>query len=218
MDQINLKMNRPENPVLKNIRVVAFNIFAGFFNWFIILVCLIIIVAGYWWLLKPKYNFIASDQELTFRSKEYDEKVAYLKQLGDIKNLYKSINQSDKDKIDLILSANQDLDRLKIVLLREMDKVGKERGATIDDVVITPLDNSRDKIINLKGDNAKSPSFDKLSLIQVSFSAKSISYDQLKKLLARLETSLRIMDVTELNFDPKARVAGVKLVAYYLQP
>ncbi|MCX6792483.1 MAG: hypothetical protein NTY12_00480 [Candidatus Falkowbacteria bacterium] len=217
-NKINFKANKPENALLKNVRVVAFNIFAGFFNWFIILICLIILAAGYWWLIKPKYDFINNDTELSFRKTEYDEKVSYLKQLNDIKNLYKtSINQSDKDKIDLILSAGQDIDRLKIILLREVDKAVKERGAIIDNVVITPLDNSKEKMIKISDESKKGQSFDKLGLVQVSFDVKSINYEQLKRLLARLESSLRIMDVTDLNFDPVARSGGVKLLTYHLE-
>jgi len=216
MDKVTIKTSRPESLLLKNIRIILFNIFSGFFNWFIILICLIILAAGYWWLIKPKYDFIASNQELNFREKEYIEKVAYLKQLNETKNLFKTINQSDKDKIDTMLSANQDLDRLKIVLLREMDKVVKERKATVDDVVITPLDNSSSKFIKINEASKKSTTFDKLRLVQVTFTAKGINYDQLKKLLTRLETSLRLMDVTDLNFDPSSGEAGVKLLTYYL--
>lgn len=217
MEKINVKINHAGNPLFQKIRVILFNVFAGFFNWFIILICLILLIVGYLWLLKPKYTFIASNQELTIREKEYEEKVTYLKQLNDIKNLYKSISQADKDKIDLILSSGQDLDKLKIILLREVDKVGKERGATVDNIVITPLDNSRDKFITISSSSKKKALPDKLSLVQVSFTAKNINYDQLKKLLVRLESSLRIMDVTDLTFDPSARETGIKLFTYYLQ-
>lgn len=217
MDKINLKISRPDNQLLKNIKVLLFSAFASFFNWFIILICLIIMGASYVWLIKPKYDFIASNQELNFRNIEYEEKVNYLKQLNEIKTLYKSIGQADKDKIDLILSSRQDLDRLKIILLREVDKAAKEQGATVDDVVITPLDNSKEKIIKIKDDNKKAIIFDKLRLVQVTFNVKGIDYEKLKKLLVRFESSLRVMDITDLNFEPKSRQASIKLVTYYLE-
>jgi len=217
MDKVVEKKVKVENLLLKKIRIIVFNIFVGFFNWFVVLLCLVVLGASYLWLIKPKYDFIASNKEFAFREDEYDEKVKYLKQLSDIKNLYKGINQSDKDKIDLILSARQDLDRLKIILLREVDKASKERGALADNVVITPLDNSMEKLIKINEEVKNKSHFSKLRLVQVSFSAKNISYEQLKRLLARLEFSLRIMDVTDLKFDPLAKEATIKLVTYYLE-
>lgn len=218
MEKINLKMKNEPSQLVKSIGTVLFNVFANFFNWFVIIICLAILVSGYWWLIRPKYDFIASDQELSFREREYEDKVQYLKQLNEVKNLYKSINQVDKDKIDSMLSARQDIDRLKIVLLREIGQVGKETGATLDNIVITPLDNSAGKFITIGAPApANNQLFSKLKLVQISFSAKTVDYASVKKLLTRLEKSLRIMDVTKINFDPGARQASVELVTYHLE-
>jgi hypothetical protein len=217
MDKIKLKTSKPVNPALKNLGILMFNYFAKFFNLFIILVCVIVLVAGYWWLIKPKYDFIATNQELTFREREYENKVEYLKQLGEIKNLYKSISQADKDKIDIILAWRQDVDRLKIALLRQVDKVGKEKGVTVDNIVITPLDNSFEKLIKINEPFKQNGLSDKLKLMQITFDVNNLSYAQLKQFLNRLEISLTIMDVTKLIFDPGTKQAKIELVTYYLE-
>ena len=217
MAKVTFKTNVETSRWAKNLGVVLFNVFANFFSWFIIIICLAILVSGYWWLIKPKYDFIASDQELTFREREYEDKVNYLKQLNEVKNLYKSISQGDKDKIDAMLSARQDLDRLKIILLREIGQVGKERAAEVDNIAITPLDNSSAKFITIAQAPSSNPLFSKLRLVQVSFIIKTVDYDGLQKFLGRLETSLRVMDVTKVVFEPSARQASIELVTYYLE-
>ncbi len=217
MANIIFKKKHEPSQLIKNLQVVLFNVFAGFFNWFIIVICLTILIVGYWWLVKPKYDFISSDQELTFREREYEDKVTYLKQLNEVKNLYKTISQADKDKIDVMLSANQDIDRLKIILLREIGQVGKQQKIGVSNIVITPLDNSKEKLIKIARDPKQSPMLEKLRLVQVSFLAEQIDYAGLKKMLADLEKSLRLMDVTKVNFDPSARKASIDLVTYYLE-
>jgi len=218
MAKITFKTNPEASRWFKNLGVVLFNVFANFFNWFVIIICLMIMISGYWWLIKPKYDFIASDQELNFREREYEDKINYLKQLNEIKNLYKSINQADKDKIDAMLSTRQDLDRLKIILLREIGQLGKERNVAVDNIAITPLDNSSTKFITLaQQPTPTNPLFGKLQLVQVSFVIKNVDYENLKKFLGRLETSLRVMDVTKISFEPSARQVAVELVTYYLQ-
>ncbi len=216
MPKINFKTKGEPSQFAKNLGVVMFNAFASFFNWFIIIICLSILIIGYWWLIKPKYDFIASDQELFFREREYEDKVNYLKQLSEVKNLYKSVSQGDKDKIDLILSSRQDLDQLKIILLREMGQVAKEQGVSAENIVITPLDNSREKFITIAEEPKANPLYNTLQLVQVTFRVDGIDYNSLVKMLGRMEKSLRVMDITRLNFDPNARSASIELVTYYL--
>jgi hypothetical protein len=217
MANIIFKKKHEPSQLMKNLQVVLFNIFAGFFNWFIIVICLTILIVGYWWLIKPKYDFISSDQELTFREREYEDKVTYLKQLNEVKNLYKGISQADKDKIDIMLSANQDIDRLKIILLREIGQVGKQQKIGVSNIAITPLDNSKEKLIKIAQEPKPSPMLEKLKLVQVTFLAEQIDYAGLKRMLTELEKSLRLMDITKVNFDPSARKASVELVTYYLE-
>lgn len=210
------KENKEPSQLVKNLSVMLFNIFANFFNWFIIIICLFILIIGYWWLVKPKYEFIASDQELQFRAREYEDKVNYLKQLTEVKNLYKAIGQNDKDKVDLILSSRLDIDRLKIILLRELSKVGKDLRTPVDKIVITPLDNSKEKLLNIAAAPGSNPLYNKLQIVEISFIVQSTEYNSLKQFMSRLEKSLRIMDVTKVDFDPTNKQATITLRTYYL--
>jgi hypothetical protein len=115
------------------------------------------------------------------------------------------------------LSSSQDLDRLKIILLRAIDQVGQEQKVAIDNIVITPLDNSKEKFIKIGQEPKSNPLLDQLQLVQISFMVKGVNYEVFKKFLTRLEKSLQIMDLTKINFDPKTSTASLDLVTYYLQ-
>jgi hypothetical protein len=57
---------------------VSLAFFANYFNWFVLLVCVIILFSGYWWLIKPKYNVIIRDELIKKEEKIYDDKMTYL--------------------------------------------------------------------------------------------------------------------------------------------
>ncbi len=217
MTNITLKPTAESRQMLKNIATVLFTFFANFFNWFIIVVCLVVLISGYWFLIKPKYDFIISDQEITVKEKEYEDKVNYLKQLGEVKNLYKTITDSDKEKVDYILSSSMDIDALKIALLREVGYLGRLYRVTVDNVVITPLDNSSDKFLVIAEPPKPSSQLQNFQIVTVSFSLGGVDYPRLKQVLAKIERSLRIMDVVSVDYNPDSRTANVVLYAYYLK-
>ncbi len=217
MANLTLKTTPESQQLFKNIATVLFTFFANFFNWFIVVICFVILISGYMFLIKPKYEFIISDQEVAIKEKEYEDKVNYLKQLGEVKNLYQTITDADKEKIDFILSANQDLDALRIVLLREVGFLGRLYRVNIDNVVITPLDTSDGKLLTIAQEPKPNPELANLQIVTVSFSVTGVDYSRLKQMILKIEQNLRIMDVVRLDYNPQARSANLVLYTYYLK-
>ncbi len=198
---------------------LSLGIFANFFRWLIMLACLIVLGSGYWWLLKPKYDAIINNEEFKKEEEVYQDKVKYLKQLREAQNAYNSITSSDKDKVDTILALGQDIETFKITLLRELAYVAKiNNGAKIENIEVTPLDNSTDKFINIAKDRSFSLPTSNIQIVTVSFTIKDVDYDGLKGILYRLEKSLRLMDVTKFDYDPTAHTAQLEVFTYYLKP
>ncbi len=191
--------------------------FANFFNFFVVLMCVVILAVGFWFLIRPKYQLVTSDQEVIEERKVYQQKLLYLKQLNEIKTLYATVSESDKKKIDSVLSAGQDVDTLKIALLREIGYIGKIHGAAVQNMDVQLLDTSEGKLISL---NKKTGTFSGgkgVELINVTFNLEKVDYDQLKRILVRFERSLRLLDVKSLEYDPALRRAKVSLYAYHLK-
>jgi len=197
--------------------LISLNIFANFFNWFVILICVIVLASGYWWLLKPKYDVVVNDEAYKQQEKIYQDKIAYLQKLVAVKNVYNNIPDEDKKKIDAIISAGEDFESLKINILKEITYLGKLHEVPIESFELTPLDNSEDRFINIVSEN-QSVAGNNLQIIIVSFVMKDIEYATLKKILTRFEQSLRFIDVTKLSYNPDSKQADIELFTYYLQP
>ncbi len=197
---------------------LSLGILANFFRWFIILACLIVLGSGYWWLLKPKYDLIINDEEFKKEEKIYQDKVMYLKQLREAQNAYDSIASADKDKIDTILALGQDIETFKINLLRELSYLAKiNNGAKIESIEVTPLDNSSDKFIDIaKGPNFSLPTSN-IQIVTISFTISDVEYSGLKRILGRMEKSLRLMDITKFDYDPTSRTAQLEVFSYYFK-
>jgi hypothetical protein len=195
---------------------VHLKIFANYFNWFVVLISVVVLTSGYWWLIKPKYEVVINDEAYKQQEKEYQDKVSYLKQLNEVKSLYKKITPTEKQKIDAIISAGEDIESLKINLLKEITYFGKANKVTVENFVITPLDNSSDKFISLVQKNNISVPPANLQIVTVSFSLKEIEYETLKKMLGRFEKSLRFIDITKLSYRPESKQAEIELFAYHL--
>lgn len=197
--------------------LISLNIFANFFNWFVILICVIVLASGYWWLLKPKYDVVVNDEAYKQQEKIYQDKIAYLQKLTAVKNVYNNIQDEDKKKIDAIISAGEDFESLKINILKEITYLGKLHEVAIESFELTPLDNSEDRFINIVSEN-QSAAGNNLQIIVVSFVMKDVEYDTMKKILTRFEQSLRFIDVTKLSYNPDSKQADIELFTYYLQP
>lgn len=197
--------------------LISLNIFANFFNWFVILICVIVLASGYWWLIKPKYDVVVNDEAYKQQEKIYQDKIAYLQKLVAVKNVYNNIPDEDKKKIDAIISAGEDFESLKINILKEITYLGKLHEVPIESFELTPLDNSEDRFINIVSEN-QSVAGNNLQIIIVSFVMKDIEYATLKKILTRFEQSLRFIDVTKLSYNPDSKQADIELFTYYLQP
>lgn len=101
-------------------------------------------------------------------------------------------------------------------MLRDLGYLGRLHRANIDNVVITPLDNSTEKFLTI----AQPPETESAiteSATGQCFLLSSVDYPRLKQILIKMEQSLRIMDITKLEFDPGSRTASVSLLTYYLK-
>lgn len=196
---------------------VSLTFFANYFNWFISVICVIVLFSGYWWLIKPKYNVIIRDELFKKEEKIYDDKITYLRQLNEVKEVYNKISDSDKNKIDTVLSAGQDIDTVKINLLKEITYLGRINGVLVEKLDITPLDNSEGKFIELVKNPRLNFKNDNLQIMVVSFKLNGVDYDSLKRIAGRFEKNLRLMDITKLEFDPANRDATIELNVYYLK-
>lgn len=70
--------------------------FANFFNYFVVCLCFVVLAAGFWFIILPKYRFVQSNQQVVDEEAVYKQKLSYLKQLNEIKTLYATVSDDDQ--------------------------------------------------------------------------------------------------------------------------
>lgn len=193
----------------------ALGILANFFHWFIVVACVVVLASGYWWLLKPKYELIVKDDAFKKEEKLYQDKVAYLRELREVKSAYDDISDEEKNKIDAVLSSGQDIETLKINLLRELTYLGKIYGAKMEDVQMVPLDNSQDKFVSIVSERQGILANSRVQIISIDLTISEVDYVPFKRILERMERNLHLMDVVKLEYQPEDRRAILQVYTYF---
>ena len=80
------------------------SIFARYFNKIITIFLILIIVAGYFFLIRSRYKEITTEAESNSESKEVElsEKRNSLNKIKKLKEAYQQISREDSDKIEAI--------------------------------------------------------------------------------------------------------------------
>lgn len=201
-----------------------------YFIFIIVYVVLVLLAAGYFYLLYPKYKNIIKNNNLyqDYKVKEIDQLKVTLANFNDYKNIYDAISDSDKAKINGFLPNKDDSEEL-LVYIRNMmarggykllkleigDLVKKNAGAS-SVVSSKPVakklnENPADQA---GGQGALS---DRLGVIDISLAVGGLNYSSLKNFLYFVERDARFFDIENITFSLSEGVIDLELKAYYLK-
>lgn len=126
--------------------------------------------------------------------------------LVDIENLKKEYNSTDQHSVDTINTMIPDsVDPIRLV--SEITKIAKDMGLAVENISVSK-----------EGDDKKLPG---IGVYMVSFSTKC-SYGNLKDLLSKLQSSMRLFSVQSVNFSTSDNPAdpltvNIKMKTYYIK-
>jgi capsular polysaccharide biosynthesis protein len=186
-----------------------------YFNFIVLLVTLIILTGGYFFILKPKYEAIKKDIKEANAAKEEEKRSRSLElsRLNAYIRDYNSISISDKEKIYKLLPRSIQPEEL----MAEIEQLITRRGLILTSIQISGLDKNLDrkknKAANIKVAKPKDQS--QVKSIEIKVNILGLDYEGLKGLLRALENNLRLMDVTRLSFSPNGESAEMTIVVYY---
>lgn len=214
----------------QNVIKVINGYLVDYFIFIIIYVVLVMLVAGYFYLLYPKYKNIIKNNELyqDYKTKEIDQLKGALANFNDYKSIYDAIGSGDKAKINGFLPNKNDSEEL-LVYIRNMmirggykllkleigDLVKKAPGANsaVSNKPVakklneTPVDQAG-------GQNTLS---DRLGVIDISLAVGGLNYTSLRNFLYFVERDARFFDIEDINFSLSEGVINLELKAYYLK-
>jgi Tfp pilus assembly protein PilO len=188
---------------------------ANNFIWIVIFISLSIVLFGFLFLIKPKYDQYVSS--LSEENKKQDqflfllrESKDYLDEVRERVNKYNSVNKDDLEKINGILPKCGFHEEL----FTQMDNIVKKNGLLLTSISIKPEVYSIDSITN--GDQEGVVVMQKRST-RISFSLAGVNYVGMKNFLKDIESNLRIMDINSLGFDPTNNSLSLDIQAYCLE-
>jgi hypothetical protein len=199
------------------------NFFSVYFKFIILIVVLLIFVASYIYILKPKYDKAVEAVKGNIVSQER----VYLQQLNKLNNfkqlvaVYSKIPSDEKDKLNNLLPP----DYIKEQLFIELGYIIPQNGHNL-----TYLDFQKDKEIESEQEDQRRVNTEEelfalsfldelppdIGYINAEIRVANSTYNGVKNILKLLENNLRLIDVYEISFSPEDEVLELSFVTYYL--
>jgi len=180
-----------------------------FFWLVILLVCGVILFFGYQWFLGPKYSAVVSNQGIIDKQQDTISKNQYYNQIVALKKLYEKISPENKQKIEQIVTADNDQNEL----YREAEYIVKKNGLTVESIEPSSLDASYD-LPNISGASRQGGLLNRLTLTMTVCKLSKVNYEALVRVLKTFELNLRLMDVQKVEYNPAQQTAAIHFITY----
>ena len=169
---------------------------------------ILILILGYFLLIKPKYDQIIQVVETTNtqQENEFAKTKEYFDNLILLQRNYQKLDNDDIEKINKLLPGKPEIENLLVMI---------ETLANKNNFLIGSIQASWDE---KESKNIMDVNKQKLGIreVNVTLPVSEIDYNGFKKLLNVIENNLRIFDIRTISFSPKGNSANLQFVTYYL--
>lgn len=216
----NIKITENNDEQLKQ-KANAFLI--RYFNLLAITLAAIILIVGFFLLIKPKYNKISREIKLSNENSEnkYNAAFAYLSQLNKLKAEYEKISPEGIKKIEIMLPSEKFYEELFV----QLESIVLKNGLLLTSIEISPegLISGKESAGAAKTQNNKTAEnkavkdnlLEEVTKVNIAMSVAGVDYLGLKKLLYVLENNLQLIDITNLSFSPDQKGVTLEMTTYY---
>lgn len=195
------------------------NFLINYFNWLILALMTIILTAGFFFLIVPKYRQITKKIETRGQELEisYQARLHYLTKLNKLQEAYRSIDPKDQTKLEAMIPKTAEIEKL----ITEVESIAIKNGLILASLSIEPLEKTSlfDKL------NAKSTSqilqepsaslFQEIRLVKIDLNLVGTDYQALKNFLRTLENNLRLIDINQVAYKSTEDKTSLEAYAYY---
>lgn len=202
--------NKKQAAVLK-IKIDRFLI--DYFNYLILALGLVILAAGLFILVYPKYQQIskASEEAKNNLQIKYEARLNYLNSIRNLKKSYQSINDGDRDKIAVMAPAASDTS----IIITEIEAIAVRNSAIMTSIKIESQSaGGRESKEALAGIFNQLPPG--VGLVKIEVNLSSVNYSILKNIIKTFENNLRLFDIAKISFNVSENKALLNIYSYYL--
>jgi len=204
-----------------------------YFKLFVLGVVVFMLIIGFLVLLWPKYKEVKS---LVKSSKQQQQEVFLQKheRLDDLRSIidsYKSISESQKNKVDEVIPERRNKEEiftevknlvarnglsLKSITL-EGDKEKEEKEREEERMIVRRQRSQEQKEEEEEEDYEKRELPADIERIRFNLFVVGTNYNSLRSLLITLENNLSLMDIININFNPEGKTTNMIVDAYQLK-
>ena len=195
----------------KQINILLIN----YFKYVILFFFLLNIIIGYVFVVEPKYQRTKDNIKTNYIKQQqlYSEQKQNLDNLKKLIYIYESINPEIINKVESVLPKQY----IKEQLFSDIDFLLTKNGYLVSSVEIGGGEKSANTYSRFQQEESKKTFSGDIGSMTISLNVGGVDYFGLKSLLEILESSLKIMDVNSINFNPSSRSAILKITTYYLK-
>lgn len=181
-----------------------------FFNYLVVLTVIIALLTGYFFLLEPKYDKIKKEASLQlekYKSAKMDRE-EYVGKLNQYQSSFKKIDQANQAKVDSMIDANI----VPESIYSEISALVASKNIILNSVTIKEQPEKQSE---------KNPADTGLGtdvgVLDFTIVLMGLDYAGLKDLLATMEKSIHMYQVTNVSFSLADNSATLQVKKYYLQ-
>lgn len=177
-------------------------IFARFYKLITTVLVILIAGGGYFFVLEPRFRESGQGNkvDLNLIKAELLKRQQHLEQLQALIENYNKISPAEIARIKMILPRDQDIPGL-FVQFQEL--------ATKNNLLLGAIN------FNDAPATSGSAEIKKISINVDLVSSNDISYQEIKKFIASVETNLRLLDIDSVFFTPGSTNYSLTIMAYY---
>jgi len=196
----------------KNLKIL--NVF--FVKFFNLIFLLIFSFVGYFvfsFAVQPKFDAVKNQSIIKAerQNKEKDLLLAYLRELNKYNASFSNVDENAISKIDRMFPNGNDSEDLLVL----MEDFVAEGSFILDSLSVKNYEGNvaRPGEIQIKKKVEDSGNGEKV--LEIDITILAVSYDDMKKIVERIENNLRIMDIESIDFSESNSSLKMKIKTYY---
>ena len=185
----------------KLIKIKINKFFSDYFNWLVFGIVLIILLFGFFLVLKPVYDqgmsviSILNQRDVV----NFENKKQELNSIKELLASYNEISDKYKDKIESIAPVRKN----KEEIFSEINHLAYQNGLLLQGISLS---------------ESEGPSIvPGVETITVNFSVRGTDYEAFKNFLSAMENNLPLLDVLSLSFSPDGKTSSFVVDTYYIK-
>jgi len=189
-------------------------VLARYFIWVIVFFCLLVLIGGYLFFLKPKYDYISNlaVENKTNQEEEYLSREQTLEKIKSLLGSYRKVDAASIKKVNHILPAQY----TKEEIFTQIESIVKRNGLILASINLEAEEQDKNSLIDWVKNNETDTSLPaEVKRIKVSIDVVGTDYSSLKTLLGALENNLMLVDIVNLEFQPKGDSTSIIFDTYY---